>query len=47
MLRYRMTSPFLSHPAIMTTLYHASIYRNPELKPGIHYTGKKIEWDET
>lgn len=47
MLRYRMTSPFLSHPTIMTTLYHASIYRNDELKPGIHYTGKKIEWDET
>ena len=46
MLHYRLTSSFLSHPAIMTTLYHASIYRNSELKPGIHYTGKKIEWDE-
>lgn len=28
-------------------LYHASSYLQEELKPGIAYTGEKVEWDET
>lgn len=28
-------------------LYHGSGYRHSELKPGIHYTGEKVQWDKT
>ncbi len=31
----------------MHHLYHGSGYQHTELKPGIHYTGKKVEWDKT
>ncbi|MNO12938.1 hypothetical protein D3C76_25570 [compost metagenome] len=31
----------------MPHLYHGSGYKHTELKPGIHYTGKKVEWDQT
>lgn len=31
----------------MRHLYHGSGYQQDELKPGIHYTGKKVEWDKT
>lgn len=31
----------------MPHLYHGSGYRQPELKPGIAYTGIKVEWDTT
>jgi len=31
----------------MQHLYHGSGYRHTELKPGIHYTGKKVTWDTT
>lgn len=31
----------------MNILYHGSSYKQTELKPGIAYTGKKVEWDET
>lgn len=27
-------------------LYHASSYLHDELKPGIAYTGEKVQWDE-
>lgn len=31
----------------MRHLYHGSGYQQDELKPGIHYTGTKVEWDKT
>lgn len=31
----------------MHILYHGSGYHQEELKPGIHYTGVKVEWDKT
>lgn len=31
----------------MHHLYHGSGYRHTELKPGIHYTGVKVEWDKS
>jgi len=31
----------------MRHLYHGSGYQQNELKPGIHYTGEKVEWDKT
>lgn len=31
----------------MNHLFHGSGYRNNELKPGIHYTGKLVQWDKT